>query len=728
MSQETFHILQWLNGSSTGVSRINASTEADSSASNLLLGIDTANGVQPAYLYNAKTTLLAPINEAELVGTSEGWVTTNDKSYYHIRLQYRQNIHTTRPGALYGEYGLPPTLNDTNDLLSGSRSNASIDSSHMWISYGGVRGGDDEETNNGRVLNFVDPVPSSQELITYEFVFGPRNTEPPSFSEAEVSLKVPSPASDVRPGTVLGTVTATDPDGGNITYGLYGGDGYFVINPKTGEVKVARTPLPSDITRSCLTAKATDDGYPPKSTFVPVEVDIYEGLELTTPPPCGLLSNLDLQPNYVEKGVGETTTAAPFGTGDEFVSVTHRLTTVPISRSSAHAPSATGHAVQATTESEEVQATAVRVTGRPSTSAAGSVAATTSSGETEEGEETEAVAGSAAVTTAAAGDDYEGEGETEHNQESTRSVAGGITSAAVSRTTAAAARSQTTTTGRTGVSAATGTGSQNSSGTPATGIATTSVLTAHSEPGSSVSGQSAILVTSAGSSAGSTESPSGSAAASIGSTASASDSSLSSAGTAASATLSISSAGGSQSPSGSGLTTSTIGGSVSVSSGSIELSASTSLTNGADRSGSTGSLGSVTSQTLSQASATLSTSSTGGRISAAVSVAQNEDDLIPTLPGNGGGTTTAGPIQNSALPAQAITPAFLPPDLLQGLGNEVNVTSLTTDDLVMLACKLRGSQPIKPIWGIICDLGKAGGGGTTRSPSGTAKRLLDQIG
>ncbi len=96
--------------------------------------------------------------------------------------------------------------------------------------------------------------------------------ELPSFTEPIPAVTV---SDDVPNGTVLGTVTATDPDGDSLTFSITDGnsDGVFGIGPGTGVLSIADNSNLSyvEVSRYFLTLRVSD-GAAADSAVVKVDV------------------------------------------------------------------------------------------------------------------------------------------------------------------------------------------------------------------------------------------------------------------------------------------------------------------------------------------------------------------------------------------------------------------------------------------------------------------------
>jgi len=79
-------------------------------------------------------------------------------------------------------------------------------------------------------------------------------------------------------GTVVGTVTATDPEGGTIVFSLRGGSGVLTINPGTGAVSVVGVVDPAVFPVTAI-AVATDPGGNQGTATITVVVDDIDGFD-----------------------------------------------------------------------------------------------------------------------------------------------------------------------------------------------------------------------------------------------------------------------------------------------------------------------------------------------------------------------------------------------------------------------------------------------------------------
>lgn len=109
----------------------------------------------------------------------------------------------------------------------------------------------------------------SQFTITVNDVNEPPSLPPTSFTVPE----------DAGTGTVVGTVTATDPDAGTVlTYMIEAGDpgGAFAIGSASGEITVAGPLDHETIPSYSLTVRATDDAAPPLFGEATVTIDVTD--------------------------------------------------------------------------------------------------------------------------------------------------------------------------------------------------------------------------------------------------------------------------------------------------------------------------------------------------------------------------------------------------------------------------------------------------------------------
>jgi hypothetical protein len=100
-------------------------------------------------------------------------------------------------------------------------------------------------------------------------------------------------------GTVVGTATATDPDGNTITYSITGGNtgNAFQIDPVTGVITVATSSAVDFETTPVfnLTITATDNGFPPAAGTGTVTINLNNLNEAPT--------GVTLTPNTVDEGI-----------------------------------------------------------------------------------------------------------------------------------------------------------------------------------------------------------------------------------------------------------------------------------------------------------------------------------------------------------------------------------------------------------------------------------------
>lgn len=82
-------------------------------------------------------------------------------------------------------------------------------------------------------------------------------------------------------GTPVGTVSATDPEGGSVAFSITGGNlvGAFAIHPGTGAITVQGALDYETRSRYDLTVRAQDNGNPVKATAVAVTVNVGNALE-----------------------------------------------------------------------------------------------------------------------------------------------------------------------------------------------------------------------------------------------------------------------------------------------------------------------------------------------------------------------------------------------------------------------------------------------------------------
>lgn len=85
-------------------------------------------------------------------------------------------------------------------------------------------------------------------------------------------------------GTVVGTVSATDPEGQTWLYSIVGGNGAFAINASTGQITVADGTQLNFEGQSviALTVKATDNGFPPQAGTATMTIQLTDVNEAPT--------------------------------------------------------------------------------------------------------------------------------------------------------------------------------------------------------------------------------------------------------------------------------------------------------------------------------------------------------------------------------------------------------------------------------------------------------------
>lgn len=152
------------------------------------------------------------------------------------------------------------------------------------------------ETVNGQTsrISFIDLNVPSVSTIQYQFWFGPPNPSGPQFPPGKYSATI-SPNTAVN-SNVLG-VAATDRDGDNTTYALYGGNGIFDIHPTSGIIRLAQT-IPPGSTKFCLNVAASDNRAPPQTAVVPVEI-IVDGAQ-NSPGECNIFPDWQSMRPYVQ--------------------------------------------------------------------------------------------------------------------------------------------------------------------------------------------------------------------------------------------------------------------------------------------------------------------------------------------------------------------------------------------------------------------------------------------
>ena len=87
-----------------------------------------------------------------------------------------------------------------------------------------------------------------------------KNDEEPKFSQ---QVYTPNVDENAGPRTLVNTVVASDKDGDNVEFGFVGGElqsGQFVIEPKTGVIRLHNGKISLDQDKYELNVTATDDG------------------------------------------------------------------------------------------------------------------------------------------------------------------------------------------------------------------------------------------------------------------------------------------------------------------------------------------------------------------------------------------------------------------------------------------------------------------------------------
>jgi uncharacterized delta-60 repeat protein len=189
---------------------------------------------------------------------------------------------------------LTKLLTDGDQLLS---NDSDVDGDSLTVNTSPITGPSNGDLNlgdNGSFTYTPNPEFSGSDSFTYQITDG--NGEN---SQAQVNITVDavndkpdasdqsfSVAEDQTHGDNVGTVTASDIEGDNLSFAIIGGDaGLFNIDSSSGQITVnGTTPLNfENITQHAISVEITDDGSPNQNTVISVTINVDDVLEAATP-------------------------------------------------------------------------------------------------------------------------------------------------------------------------------------------------------------------------------------------------------------------------------------------------------------------------------------------------------------------------------------------------------------------------------------------------------------